>query len=503
MFVAAAADSEGVVADVRHQVIVRTCVPNIALAIGLCVGGAFDFFVATPPLRPGRAPEVVYFTNLAWIVVLLIVSGVVGVRVIIRWVTAATTWLAEGRQPSHSEMASALRLPWRLAMVAYPSWLVAAVAIVAFNRDNLRPGPLVAVGVGQLEVATVAAAMVFVLTQAATVPVLQRGFAGGVAPGHERLATGRELVVLWALTSGLVLALIADIPLMSSGDVRTMLWFACAGGGAVGLTVIAVVARRFGSRVDGLRLALDKVRSGDLDVKVAVDDGGELGVLQAGFNSMVDGLRDRRTLEDLFGRHVGIEVASQARDRGAHLGGEVREVSVLFVDLIGSTTLAQRYEPDQVVGLLNEFFSVVVGSAASAGGWVNKFEGDAALCIFGAPESDEHHEMHALDAARRIQKGIVALHARHPDLDAGIGVSSGAVVAGNVGAEDRYEYTVIGDAVNEAARLTEIAKSLPNRTAASHATVAEAGAEATRWREAATVTLRGRDRPTVVYTTAD
>src|SRR5206468_4244282 len=145
-----------------------------------------------------------------------------------------------------------------------------------------------------------------------------------------------------------------------------------------------------------------------------------------------------------------IEVARHALEQGVHLGGERRPASVLFIDLIGSTAMAQRLPPEQVVAVLNELFSAVVRSAADEGGWVNKFEGDAALCVFGPPAGDRDHARHALRAARTLRAGIDELARRHAGVDAGIGVSTGDVVAGNIGAEDRFEYTVIGDPVNEA-----------------------------------------------------
>jgi adenylate cyclase len=133
------------------------------------------------------------------------------------------------------------------------------------------------------------------------------------------------------------------------------------------------------------------------------------------------------------------------------------------------------------------------------GGWVNKFEGDGALCIFGVPGTQPDHADRALRAARRLALRLLGLAERHPGLEAGIGVSSGRVVAGNVGTEARYEYTVIGPAVNEAARLTDIAKGRAVKVLASAESVRRAGAEAAHWRDVGTVALRGRTAPTAIY----
>ena len=144
--------------------------------------------------------------------------------------------------------------------------------------------------------------------------------------------------------------------------------------------------------------------------------------------------------------------------------------------------------------MLNQFFEAVVGSVHEYEGLVNKFEGDAALCVFGAPVAQEDHAQRALACARELRARIDALEG---GLDAAIGVACGTVVAGNVGAEARFEYTVIGDPVNEAARLTELAKQHDERLLASGDTVDSAGAEeAAHWCADGEVVLRGRDCPT-------
>ena len=222
-----------------------------------------------------------------------------------------------------------------------------------------------------------------------------------------------------------------------------------------------------------------------------------MGLLQAGFNDMATGLRERERIRDLFGRHVGADVARHALAREhVELGGEECTVAVLFVDLIGSTTLAATNPPQRVVELLNRFFAEAVTVVERHGGWVNKFEGDAALAIFGAPVEVEDPFGSALRAARELAE---RLRARVQGIEAAIGVASGVAVAGQIGAEQRFEYTVIGDPVNEAARLTELAKGRPGRLLASGVTIERAdAAEAERWELGEAVSLRGRTRPTDV-----
>jgi adenylate cyclase len=237
-----------------------------------------------------------------------------------------------------------------------------------------------------------------------------------------------------------------------------------------------------------------RVEEGDLDVRVPVFDDSELGLLLAGFNRMAAGLREREQLRDLFGRHVGEDVAREALTGRVELGGELRDVAVLFVDVIGSTRLAATRPATEVVELLNGFFDIVVNVVSAHGGWINKFEGDAALAVFGVPVSRGDAAAGALAAGREL---AAALRSQSCGLDAAVGISAGQAVAGNIGAERRYEYTVIGDPVNEAARLTELAKHSEHRVLASATVLGLAHhGESIHWRLGDAVTLRGRTQPT-------
>jgi class 3 adenylate cyclase/integral membrane sensor domain MASE1 len=209
-------------------------------------------------------------------------------------------------------------------------------------------------------------------------------------------------------------------------------------------------------------------------------------------------LAERERLRDLFGRHVGRDVARAVLDGDLAPEGEEREIAALFIDLVGSTSLAWERPPRQVVSLLNAFFRVVVHVVEAHGGAVNKFQGDAALCVFGAPVPRERPAADALAAGREL---CLRLADEVPKVSFKIGVSAGRAVAGNVGAEQHFEYTVVGDPVNEAARLCELAKTRPQQMLASQAALEWAGGpEDGRWRLADSVTLRGRQAPTRLAT---
>jgi adenylate cyclase len=283
-------------------------------------------------------------------------------------------------------------------------------------------------------------------------------------------------------------------PHVQAGDVAAAVLFLAGVAWVAGLLVIQLAAKAISDPLLAVRRGLDEVERGELDAHVEVDDGSEVGLLQAGFNHMAEGLRERERIRDLFGRQVGEDVARLALSQGVRLGGEEREIAAVFVDMAGFTPLALAVAPAEVVRLLNRFFRVVIEVVEEEHGMVNKFEGDAALCVFGAPVSRENPTVDALRAARALAE---RLSAELPEIDFGIGISAGLAVAGHVGAEHRFEYTVIGDPVNEAARLAELAKQRPGRVLASDAALDRAPShESDGWHMTEAAVLRGRTVPT-------
>jgi adenylate cyclase len=205
-------------------------------------------------------------------------------------------------------------------------------------------------------------------------------------------------------------------------------------------------------------------------------------------------LAEWHRVREEFGRYVGEEVARRALQHDTEIRGQERDVAVLFVDLVGSTALITHQRPGEIVELLNGFFQVVVDVVHRHGGFINKFQGDAALAVFGAPLEHPDGSGAALAAARELRDELVFVLGSN---GFGIGVSAGRAFAGEVGARNRLEYTVIGDAVNEAARLTELAKTEGGHVLASATTVGDAqDTEALSWDLGELVQLRGRDAPT-------
>jgi len=444
--------------------------------------------------------------NVAVGVAYMALALAIGISVGRRLNAPVERWLAEDRPPTAEERRSALAIPRRFAMTAAVGWSIAAVLFTLINLPTSGWPSLVMGGVLLLGGETTCA-VGYLLAERIARPVTALALADGSPPEGSGPGVRGRLLMAWSLGTGVSLLGILTIAVAGiiDGDedptqLAATVAFLAVVGFSVGLFAMWVAARSIADPIAAVRRGVALVEEGKLDVSVPVDDGSEVGQLEVGFNRMAAGLRERERLHDLFGRHVGRDVAQAAleEDGEVQLGGEVRDIAVVFVDVVGSTSLAARRPPAEVVALLNDFFRLVVDTVEEQGGWVNKFEGDAALCVFGAPTARPDAACDALRAARTLRERLdEGLHGA----DAGIGVSAGPAVAGNVGTEERFEYTVIGDPVNEAARLSELAKRRPERLLASSAVVERAGAEeAACWEVREEVVLRGRDDPTGLAT---
>jgi adenylate cyclase len=409
-------------------------------------------------------------------------------------------WIDDDRDPTEQGRALTLRYPLSQQAIVARMWAIAAVLFGALNAPfSLEVASNVAIGTVLGGIVT--CALGYLLGERILRPVTALALAGGVPARPQLPGVAARALLSWTAGAGVILLGLALIGIGGLHEKRftvarlsVAILVLSVIGIVVGIITMVALARSLADPIESLRDAVAGLEQGRLDVEVTVDDGSEVGLLQAGFNRMLAGLRERERLRDLFGRQVGEDVVAHALDHGVRLGGEAREAAVLFADIEGSTALASRRDPAEVVSLLNAFFAIVVEVVAEHHGWVNKFEGDAALCVFGAPLPDHDAASNALAAARRLGE---RLQAELDQVSVGIGVSAGRVVAGNIGAAKRFEYTVIGDPVNEAARLTELAKQVSGRVLASAAALERARPdEAGHWELGDARPLRGRSTPT-------
>jgi adenylate cyclase len=404
-------------------------------------------------------------------------------------------WLLLGKRPTEDEANRALRTPLDLALITGGFWVLGAASIGSLVAGLGAGGAnAVAVAGGQLLGGLTTAAVTYILVNRAIGPVTEVVLAVHPRSDGRRgylLSVRSRLLLNWLFCTGIPLLGIILILSSPRGQhhVRGAGIALAVVAMCVGVLANALAAKSIGAPLRQLAQVVHRVGDGELEIAVVVDDAGEIGQLQDGVNQMVAGLRERDRLHDLFGRHVGPAVAQEALRHGVTLSGEQRHAVALFVDITGSTALTKKLDPTEFVRRLNRFFSIVVREVEEVGGLVNKFEGDAALCVFNAPVEIADAEGAALRAARRICAAV----GESTEFDIGIGIASGSVVAGQIGSQSRLEYTVIGDAVNEAARLTDLAKDEPARVLASERTVLAADTdERSQWQFLREVTVRGR-----------
>ncbi|WP_037344624.1 adenylate/guanylate cyclase domain-containing protein [Sciscionella sediminilitoris] len=407
--------------------------------------------------------------------------------------------LREGGELTAVQAAAVYRLPARMMMISGALWLL-AVAVMSVLMFSLLAYTDAATGVAFIALGGIATtAYAYLATERLLRPVMSRVLESYQA--RRGTVLGR-LAVTWVLSGGvpLVSVVIALSYTRSSQDERIRVVFVLAGIGVfLGIASTVLLARSVGLPLRRMRTALERIARDDFDARVEVNNTTEIGLMQASVNDLARGLRERERMRDLFERHVGDSVVDHAMSVGASLTGELTEVVALFVDVIGSTELAYALPTEDFVAKLNRLLGGVVAEIDREGGLVNKFEGDATLCIFGAPVHHADPASAALRAARRIRDSV----AEAGELDVGIGIAAGRVFAGQLGTRSRLEYTVIGDAVNEAARLTEEAKALPGRVLASESVIEQSSTgERERWSEHARLELRGRADETLCFTSS-
>lgn len=305
---------------------------------------------------------------------------------------------------------------------------------------------------------------------------------------------------------------------IAAGDVlaelnRLFIQGLAAGAVALGLAIVLafLIARWLTSPLDRITAAIRDIGDGRLDTQLSAhvtQRRDEFGTLASAVNGMASALRERNALKGALARYVSLEVAEEimAGQAAPTLAGRSKQVTVLIVDIRNFTAMSAALVPDHLVEFLNEFFSCMIDAIFSHRGTLDKFLGDGCLAIFGAPLDDPQHRRSAMLAARQMLESTAALavtmREKHGiELRIGIGLHTGPAIVGNVGSDQRMEYTAIGDTVNIASRLETLNKEYGTQLLASEAVVLGAG-EGFEFRQVAEVTPRGSAAPVKIHTLA-
>jgi len=283
---------------------------------------------------------------------------------------------------------------------------------------------------------------------------------------------------------------------------RTLMLTLFGIGLAMSIAGALMIARGLSKPIEQLVKTARRIEEGDYSKGVKIERSDEIGTLANSFNSMIEGLAERDKVQSLLGKVVSREVADELLSKGIELGGEERDVTVLFSDIRDFTSLCERREPNEILDLLNRYLTHMSTAIEEHGGVVDKYIGDAIMALFGAPvfhpESPQKAVSCALDMLSdlRLLNEALVKDGLQP-LVIGIGINTGKVVAGNMGSANRLNYTVIGDGVNLASRLEGLTKQYGVEIIVSQAT--RDLCPEFRFRELDLVQVKGKTEPIAIF----
>jgi adenylate cyclase len=368
-------------------------------------------------------------------------------------------WFLAGQMPDVGQRERTLRQPLVQMRIDAVLWLSAGAVFVtvnAFKSITIAVQAAVGITLGGLA----SCALTYLLTERFTREVTVTALAGGAPEQSVGPSVGDRMLVAWGLAAatpllgcGLLAISVLTVGHWSASRVAVSLLIVTGIGLGLGFVAMRIAGRSVVEPIEVVREALRRVQRGDLTAEIPVYDGSEIGLLQAGFNEMAGGLRDRERIREAFGTYLDREVAEHILASGTSLEGEEVEVTAMFIDICDFTGFAERASAREVLTAVNRLFERIVPIVREEGGHIDKFVGDGLLAVFGAPRRQVDHADRALAAALEIERAV------QEELPIGIGLNSGTVIAGNVGGAGRLEFSVIGDAVNVAARVEETTRA--------------------------------------------
>ncbi|MGE2717547.1 adenylate/guanylate cyclase domain-containing protein [Mycolicibacterium litorale] len=491
-------------ASVLADTVLKRWMWGAAVANGVGGGAVFAFLTFAAPilLTAAQAHRLQLRSAVAMVVFFGVVVPIL-VRMRQRWFRSITGWLREGRAPTEQERRVTLQAPGNGVRVAAGVWGGGAVLFGAMGATE-APSASLYIFLTVLLAGASTCAVWYLIVERIMRPVSARALIGEaperpIGPGIQaRFAMAWTLPTAVPLLGIVTLAFgyLADFGFAAQRTFAAIL-ILVAISLTLGLFTILVAARSLADRVSALRDAFADLEAGDFVTRVVVDDASEVGRLQVGFNRVAAGLAEREHLRETFGTYVDPGVAEHIlRETTGHTGEEV-EVTIMFVDVRDFTSFAESSPAPTVVATLNRLFARIVPLVYARGGHIDKYIGDGLLAVFGAPRRLADHADQALRAALDIAEAV--RESFDGALSVGIGLNSGPVVAGSVGGAGRFEFSVIGDAVNVAARVESATRQTGDvilLTGDTRAMLTEAPVTLS---ERGGVQLRGRRSPVDVF----
>jgi adenylate cyclase len=407
-------------------------------------------------------------------------------------------WFMSGEVPDHRQRERTLRQPLFQLKVDAVVWVAAGVLFVgvnAFESTTIALQAAIGITLGGLA----SCALTYLLTERFTREVTATALASGTPERPVGPSVGDRMLVAWGLAAaapllggGLLAVSVLTVGHWSADRVAVSLLIVTGIGLALGFVAMRIAGHSIVEPVEVVREAVRRVQRGDLSAEIPVYDGSEVGLLQAGFNEMTAGLRERERIREAFGTYLDQEVAEHILAAGTSLEGEEIEVTAMFIDIRDFTGFAERVSASEAVAAVNRLFERIVPIVREHGGHVDKFVGDGLLAVFGAPRRQADHADRALAAALEIEVAAA------DQLPIGIGLNSGTVIAGNVGGAGRLEFSVIGDAVNVAARVEESTRATGDTVLVSERTRALL-TDTSMLEERPAVPLKGKSETVALY----
>jgi adenylate cyclase len=448
---------------------------SLALLGAQLIGSAFNIWYNLSHIRPLLDAEqmaafvsgISYFNAITYPIALAIWIGIVR--------SISKIW--KSGDPTSDRWKKATRrminLPWIAIGVSGATWFLSIPVLLLAVHS--APGILDSQVNLHLPVSIVIAALISlalgffiveILTQKLLYPLFLDGEGTSDISGTFQITLKRRGMI-WAVSA--VACPILSLMLLfvvSEFNTKHDVWFPLSVGAvgiAFGFVSVWLLAKIVIEPVEALRRSARHVGEGNLDTRINLLRTDEFGTLIHQFNSMVGGLKEKRHVEEVLGRNVGLEVARHLLQQGEELMGTEKHITVFFTDIRNFTPRCASSAPRDVVKMLNIFFDVMVPEIEARNGIVNQFAGDGFMAIFGAITKESGHENDAVAAGCAMIGALSRVNAELADeelepIQIGVGINSGPAVIGSVGTSGRTSYTAVGDTVNVSARIESLTK---------------------------------------------